>query len=267
VSGEFEFVWPTAFDESEREHLSASSINMLMRCEQQYAFRYFEGLKAPPKAAMVQGSSVDDAANFNFRQKILSGSDRPLPEVLDAAATSFERRKDEIEDWSMSPGAAKDGVIAMTQEHHTSIAPKVQPVAVQEEFWLYSGEWDLPVLGFKDVRTSTETRDLKTTTRTKSQKDLESDIQAGIYLLASHASQEAERFVWDQIVQLKNGPKVAELERIGTQASYDITIRMVAVAEQRIAQMRESGIFKPADPSHWACGYCGYRNICPYIHD
>ena len=73
--------------------LSPSSINMFLRCQYQWYLRYVEGLKVPPKSALVVGLAFHKGEEINFSQKVETGEDLPLDDVLDAYDTSLSRER------------------------------------------------------------------------------------------------------------------------------------------------------------------------------
>ncbi|MBI5244050.1 MAG: PD-(D/E)XK nuclease family protein, partial [Elusimicrobia bacterium] len=74
----------------EKRHLSATQIGMFLRCPRQYEFRYMQGLKQPPSGAMVQSKVWHRTVEENYRQKIESAKDLPLPRMEEFYAAQYE---------------------------------------------------------------------------------------------------------------------------------------------------------------------------------
>ena len=125
---------------------------MLFRCDQQFAFRYPMGLIRPPTAWMSLGSAWHDGAAFDFHQKAETRVNLPVPETVDFAVASLERRKDET-DWGRERfDAVKDELTALQRAYANRLALDVQPIAggVEREIKV-TLDTGLVITGFIDV--------------------------------------------------------------------------------------------------------------------
>ena len=247
------------------KHFSASAINTYLRCPTQWYFRYVEWVKSPPGVAMVKGSSVDAAATLNYTQKMDTHEDLPEADVLDATRDKFAEESDNV-DWSQEeekPAEAVDAAIAMARVWRAELAPIVQPTAVQRKITIDDPTWLRPVIGFIDTETEVDILDLKTSGKAKSQADLETDVQSGIYLLEADRRFSAQQFSWHVAIGTKT-PKTQVLQRETFDAERQT--RFVARVQQAIAVSVETGVFAPADPSTWGCSekFCGYWHLCEW---
>ena len=98
----------------EKRHLSATQIGMFLRCPRQYEFRYMQGLKQPPSGAMVQSKVWHRTVEENYRQKIESAKDLPLPRMEEFYAAQYEEalKAEEIAfEAGTNPGRLKDTMI------------------------------------------------------------------------------------------------------------------------------------------------------------
>ena len=76
-----------------------SSIGMFLRCPYHWQLVYIEGMRRAPAAALAVGSGVHAGLEYNFRQKIKTGVDCRLDEVLDAFDMSFKEQIKGV-DWN-----------------------------------------------------------------------------------------------------------------------------------------------------------------------
>ena len=243
------------------DHISATQINMFLRCPAAYAFRYMEGLIIPPKSALTRGRSVHKAQEVNYRQKIESHLDLPLADIKDAASTEFDLAAQDTE-WhpDEKPGQVKDEAITLAGLYHQEIAPKVQPEFVEEEVYvtLDSG---INLKGFIDVvQEGGIIRDTKTTGRTPGQDAMDKNLQMTAYSLAYRAllGKPEEGLRLDYLVNTKT-PKVMTLE--GSRTAQDITRFERTAAE--ISRAIQTGIFYP-NQDNFLCSpeHCGYWAKC-----
>ena len=75
---------------SAKPTLSASKLDMLFRCAEQYRRRYIEGEVIPPGVAMPVGISVHRAAEMNLRHWMENQKYLSLEVVCDLARDTFE---------------------------------------------------------------------------------------------------------------------------------------------------------------------------------
>lgn len=242
------------------DHLSYSQISLYTRCPMAYMFRYIEDIKSPPAGAMVKGSAVHKGLETNYTQKCESYVDLSKSDVVEVAVTEFETRKDEV-DWAKeddSVDKSKDAVAKMTDIYQVEIAPRVQPILVEEEFLIDVG--GQKVKGFIDVVTLDGVRDTKTTAKTPPANVIENNYQLACYSLAHKElmGEYPKELCLDYTVNLKT-PKTLTLTTKPDPCIIDafgMTVYMVAAAI-------ENEIFYP-NPGNFMCSekHCGYWNLC-----
>ena len=243
-------------------HLSHTQISMFMRCSRQYYFRYILGIKSPPGAALIRGSSVDQAATYNLAQKMDTGIDLPTEEVLEVAAQSFDEAIDraggESEvDWrDDDPGSLKDSSIGLTALHMRVHAPLIQPTGVQVE--LHREVQDgIDFVGFLDFETSpTDVGDVKTGGRSMGQDSADTDMQPSAYAyLKGHAID----FGFYRLIDTGKTKKAEIVQTDRTRAQID----WYEGAVKDVANAILAGNFPP-NPTSNLCSkkFCGYWNRC-----
>ena len=97
----------------ERNHISFSQLNLFSNCAEAYRRRYILGEIIPPGVALLKGSGVHVGAAVNHAQKVNSGVDLPVKDIVDAAVAGFEDRR------------AKDGVQLSAEEQSIGLKPTI----------------------------------------------------------------------------------------------------------------------------------------------
>jgi len=249
----------------EKRHLSATQIGMFLRCPRQYEFRYMQGLKQPPSGAMVQSKVWHRTVEENYRQKIESAKDLPLPRMEEFYAAQYEEalKAEEIAfEAGTNPGRLKDQGVAITAAHHLLIAPKVRPLLVEERFCINLGD-DFPydLVGIWDVVDQDGfIADNKAYGRTPSQDDVDKDIQLGLYSLGYRVSQgKAEKGLRLDAVIKNKEPKPVQIRTTRTNEDCRFLLDLI----EQVAKAMQSGSFYP-NPNGWHCSptRCGYWSQC-----
>lgn len=288
VVPEFRMDWPgeellEEWPEGLPPHFSPSQIKLARKCMEQYRQRYVLGIKTPPQKALLWGRADHAAQEHNFRQKVESGEDCPLDDVLDAFRDSVFNEIDaeggpsEI-NWD---GRGADAVVKEIVDdgtrlaglYHQELAPKVQPIAVEQPSKLLIPGLPVPVSFVLDVLEEGRIVDAKTTSSSKQVVSNENELQGRIYSAATDLP---------TFFQLKvkpkspgGGIKVLEANRDGKvfavyPSGKDVTMTAVRRTLAMVAFCMKT--YGPDNPwpdalAHdWACSYCGYRdaNRCPY---
>lgn len=242
------------------KHYSASQINMYMRCPAQWFFRYVEGYKQPPTAAMIQGTSYHKGVEINYAQKIQSKKDLPIDDVLDAYATEFGNRIIEAEDTpEKDRGELKDQGVGLIKAYHETLAPTIQPIAVEKPFTIDFDNVDYTVEGFVDVIAEGGfVRENKTTAKTPNAVSEDHFVQGTLYALA----EDVDAVTYDYAVKLKT-PKVVTLTVEIPDHQKAFVLGMVGKIDHAI----RSEVFYPNRGS-FMCSRrnCGFWSQCERKH-
>lgn len=267
--------------------LSASQIRMFLRCARQWAFRYIEHLIIPPNGLMKRGGSVHSTIEHNYQQKRETHTDLPTTFLKDWFAQNFEDEwtREEVRPREDEPpkGELKDQGYALVEVYAKQLAPKVQPVLVEDKFDVELGKDDygFRLSGKIDVVDSNNwIRDNKTASRTPNQNDVNLDIQLSTYSLARRmylrkeagdlsALSEEERqakikgmvepkLTLDMLVLTKE-PKLVVLETERTREGLAMHLNTIG----NIAKSIRADAF-PRNPTGWWCSpkWCGYWSRC-----
>ena len=238
---------------NEIDHLSASSINMYLRCPMQFYFRYILGLKIPTAAMLIMGSSYHKALEVNFKQKIKTFKDMPVEDLQDVYRTDFAyRQKNEDIDWKKEkPEEMIDTGTQLVKLYHDKKAPLIQPVDVEK--WITMPIKNVSIKGRIDLITKNSIIDHKTSSRKKTLDP--TDIQASIYSIAMPNL----KFIYQVAVKTKT-PYIQEDLEVPISEYDKMFVKSVVL---RIAQAIQTGIFVP-NPTGWWCSrnFCGYYDKC-----
>jgi len=265
---------------TEKPHLSASQLDMISKCPEQWRRRYIEGEIIPPGIAALKGKAVHKPAEVNFRQKIETHDDLPVEEFRGLAASAFEAElaggyllssEEEGRGRAVVIGEAKDATVRMAAFHATDQAPDYQPELVEQQFRIVlPGSHDL--VGVIDM--ADEDRrvvDLKTSGKAKNQADADGSIQltayaAGYRVLTGEPPAELRL---DTIVQT-HGKKAGTTEKrdIVTTARGPADFSALAQRLNIVTRQIESGIFPPAPVGSWWCSakWCGFHSTCRFVN-
>jgi hypothetical protein len=214
---------------------------------------------------MVQGRAWHQTVEGNYRQKIESQEDLPLSDMQESFANNFDEALDHEEvifDKGEDPASLKDQGVLIVKAHHKVIAPKVRPSLVEEKFLISLGD-DFPydLLGFWDlVEKDGTVVDNKAWGKSRSQADIDSDLQLTVYSLGYRAGkQEIEKGLRIDAVVKTKIPKAIQLHTTRTNADCQWLLRLI----EQVAQAIESGVFYP-NPNGWHCSerFCGYYDKC-----
>lgn len=241
-----------------------SELQTFLKCGKQWEFRYVQGRRTPPKAALTVGSSVDAGVTRNLAQKVQSGTDLSLADVLDVYSTDFDIRAKETEWGEDQPGAQKDMGASLLKLHHETFAPRIQPATVQETFIVETdagfnvgGTLDLTEVGgiIADTKTA----------KTKYDEDAAfRALQPAMYDFAYEAlrGEKSTGFRYDILIKpTKTLP--ARAQQIHAQISEgdrDHLLDTISNVDKAI----RAGVALPAAEGAWWCSkdWCGYWGIC-----
>ena len=282
------------------EHLSPSQINTLNSCEAKWYFRYVEGIKTPPSAALTLGSSYDDAQSTYYTKKI-EKDELTVDQVVDAFVTSFDHRKPDTE-WTNdeNPDEIRSTGIGLVKEYQKVIAPDIEPVSVQKKYQVRFKGVDWELIGFADLETIDGTiKDNKTSKRTPTKRIIKWDsmdtIEQDIWksLGYSDESWDPERYEispehFFQMLSYSIAEKMLNGDQAGNKLRIDYAIKTVkpkivsaeipppTSADLKLFQhvtahakikmdLIKSGELPPMpNRSSYLCSqrWCGYHSVC-----
>jgi hypothetical protein len=245
---------------SDKKYYRQSEVGMFLKCARQYMHRYLLGEITPPNAALTLGSSVDTAVTHNFEQKIETKTDLKIDYVVDIFSTDYENRKTETE-WDEDPGKIKDIGVKLIRLHQETAAPKIQPVSVQETFFIDT-DVGYGLTGTMDLTDENDfIRDTKTSKSSYSEEKVSDSLQATMYSTAFEVNRgkAPKGFVFDVLVKTKE-PKYQEIKGEISKGQKEIMFDSINIMHNQIAR----GEFQYAPEGAWWCSkdWCGYWYKC-----
>ena len=244
-----------------RGYLSVSQVLSYVRCPMQYYWRYIKGIVFPPQARMVEGKAMHKSLEVGHRVYKNTHTPAPLDVLLDAYHDAWKEMKKDVESWD---GEKEDAIVVRDRtfltDYRTNFVPKMRPQEIERRFWLSMGKNNIPVVGFVDLIDLEEDDepaivDHKIVAKSKSQAEVDNDLQLTVYSYANGAS----KVRFDSFVKLKK-PKIA----IARSTRVPADGRWAARVFDTVGQAISSGNFPTCDPSNWACTekWCGYYSMC-----
>lgn len=256
-----------------RPHLSVSQIEMHARCPMQWYFRYALGIKSPPGVAAVIGKGTHKAIELNLARKLAGWGLMEDDEVKTAAADATRAF------WALEPPLARDGdpdqgqavdvAVSLATLHHKALAPRIEPIAIEQAFLIDLPELSHDLLGVVDVETPTHVRDTKTKSRAPQMEAAKRSTQLAAYHLHSQLQAQQAR-------NPQAGSKAVALDfLVKTRVPHALTIEAQPTARDHQALIRrveltalsiDTGIFRPTNTDNWWCTqkWCGYWEMCDH---
>jgi len=243
-----------------------SEIKMFLMCGMSWVFRYVDKIKMPGSAAAMIGNCVDTGVSANFAQKVTSGADMPLDQVLQTCSEEFEKRLPEtVFDEEEQPGPAKDAAIRVMEFHHKHVAPLIRPATVQEQFVIETDAgYDLAgAIDYTDK--AGFIGDTKTASRQRaSSYTVNGAFQPAMYDFAYQAirGKPANGFRFDIITRptVKLAPEYKPISGQVTATDHAWLFNGITQVHKAI----QAGVALLISEGHWKCSpkYCEYFSIC-----
>jgi len=267
--------WPPELD-----HLSASSIGMLNRCPRQFQRRYLFHEKEKPGEALVVGSTFHQTLEWNYQQKIASGTDQPLSDAVqflnDVAVHEAIRESGGVDNirWDTDPETVRSDSERIMAAYYRHVVPRVQPVAVEEQFSLAFDSIHVPIIGYIDTREAERVLDTKTGKQVSRKVKPSWQLQGRLYSLATKLPTEYHSISRaktpsivtaleseDMVVPAPSPQQVEQMVRLLQMASATISYYWVTYG------MEQDWPWLGATPD-WSrnilpCDMCGWRDGCP----
>lgn len=255
---------------------SFSQYSTYRKCGESYRRQYVEGHKLPMNPAMFQGILVHAGAEEAHLILLDTGKVPELKTATDVMDAKFKAEASNIVEWGAdTPEALLARAKAIYEVYHTQGLPKVRPLAAEKPFAMMIG--NVPMQGYIDLveqvpvpeppleegkeppatqPLQTIVADMKTSTASWSQADIDRDPQFTLYSIVENV----DTVRVDNLVSVKAGPKLVQLT-----AKRDAHTKAVFVQDlEETADFIKRGIFPKAPLDSWGCTekWCGYWSLC-----
>lgn len=261
-------------------HLSATGLKTAMRCAEQYRRVYVKGQRKAPSLAMISGRADHKAIETSMVQKIETNIDLPVNQVM---AEYLGRLEEEVEavggikeledkpDVRVYDHVRKVGEIGVGQ-YHRLVSPRVNPIAVEENFEVQVPGVPVPIVGYLDLVAfagkdgALRIIDRKTSKRAPWQIAPDWRFQASMYQLHRplphdwHVTVTSSRSVTVDVIA--DDPRFT----LDTQPGH-VTEKLVGGIAAQIGFLYQrygpDEVWPATGVTHpFACGYCGFRPEC-----
>lgn len=289
------FLWPESL-----LHLSASSLGMFRRCPEQFRHRYLLGEKERPGESLVIGSAFHKGVEFNYAQKLTSHEDRPVNEVVEYLQDQVVPEVLELNGgaseiaWDSEDAVKGEKTMRLDSErclvrYHEDVVPRIQPIGLEEQYYLPDPSLPVPLLGYVDLRSGYEGPnidgtvewipdriiDTKTGKQAKTKLSPSWKLQAALYAAMTslpveyHSISRAATpkivtaLESDEMVYLPNEIKTRNVIRSAAQVAKMIGFLYATVGPDET--WPTWGAFADWSMSFSPCERCGWRSVCPAV--
>ena len=265
-----------------KPHRSPSQMGKYSQCGESFRRYYIEKERFPPVLAMLKGTGMHYAAAHNFRQKIESGVDLPVPQIVAAAIRGFDEAvaKDGVQysddekaiGEQKSLADARGDVMSLAAAFATMQAPDYKPIAVEEPVRIEVPRSTHDLYGIMDlvaIELKTGRRlvvDFKNAKRKKGAADAAESMQLTFYA-AGHMVKygiPADEVRLDVLVKTAKGVTRQVLTEQRDAADFQVLANRINAMDQGI----KAGVFLPAMPGSWWCSskFCPYHGSCVFVN-
>ena len=267
--------WPPELD-----HLSASSVGMLVRCPRQFQRRYLFHEKEKPGESLIVGTTMHSTLAWNYATKVSSGKDQPVADMVqylnDEAIHAAIKEAGGIDNvrWDSDPETARSDSERITSAYYRQVVPRIQPVAVEEQFTLNFESVRVPVIGYLDTRESERVLDVKSGRAVTRKVKPSWQLQGRLYSLATRLPTEYHSVSRaktpgivtaleseDMVIPVPSDGQVAEMARTLEMASATISYYWERYGMDQ--DWPTLGAIPDWSRNVLPCDLCGWREGCP----
>lgn len=247
------------------EHVSHSQLLRWIRCPKQWEYRYVYGLPEVVSGALIEGGCYHEGIELNYKQKISSHMDLPVPDILDAYSTSWEERvqAEEIVEWGdKSESTYKDEGLRLLITYMNTVAPFYQPVLIEHK---YEGIHAIEGVEFVCTPDMVDTNrviiDHKTSAKPYVQSDVDIDIQLSAESYATGIFGEAQFHV---AVKSKNPHiQIIKTHRTELDVAWWYTMASGIVKQMKTGAAPPKPIDAFGKRGYWCSSrWCAYYQRC-----
>lgn len=278
-----------------KPQLHQSHLATLYRCGHKFERIYIRGEKEPPTTPLVIGIATHASIARNLTNKIEKGTLLTREAVQDYSRDEFVKawqetpiilnKEEQFEGLNKTKATCQDATIELSLEHHYSIAPKVNPKAVERKWVLEAPGYPFDMAGTIDIDEIVEwdfekreylkknlyvIRDTKTKAKNIGQREVDTSEQYSFYHFAKYMMDGimADYVIQDNLIKPTKKRKAFAVSYASIRTADDHE-----VVKERFGQacsVIEKGAFTPANPSDWWCSkdFCGFAaaGSCKYFN-
>ncbi|MBU8870637.1 MAG: PD-(D/E)XK nuclease family protein [Gemmatimonadales bacterium] len=256
-----------------------SALSSFEYCAYAYHLERIEGKRSLGSFATCRGTAVHAGREHNLSQKIESGVDCQVDEVLDATRDSVNSDigKDRI-DLAVEPldgmskrdaaGKIIDTAVKLAELDHEQLQPTVRPVGVEVPIVIEIPGYPFRVgMRLDSINADNTVSDLKHSCQRRDGLWLTDQYQPPLYALgfSAHTGRPFKQFVYDFVICTRGANRLYAYRR-EIMPTRQQTLAML----NRFSAMHESilkGCFPPSHKAAWKCSpvYCSQYRNCKYV--
>ena len=243
--------------------LRPSAINTYLECQAKYEFEYIHKLAVWNKAPLAFGTSIHEAFQINYSQKIISRRDLPVEAVEDFFCSKFDSEFENVDSSDLqneTPGQIKDQGIKLIRKYQSEVSPRVVPAAVEQRIEVKFRNYDYGLSGKIDLYDAYgKIRDHKTTSREVKNISEPYKRQISFYALLEEATGNEVK-----------GAAIDFLKRDTTEIRHkavEVDRKEALIRLQEVGDGITKGVFIP-NRNSFLCTkrFCKYWNECQKKH-
>jgi len=246
-------------------HLSHTQIMTYTDCPAHYLFSYVCGIKAPPRAVMIQGRSIHKGLASGYEFKKENHKEPRIADMLDIYEDDFKQelakgevifKKDEKPEHYIDTGTKG------LRLYHSELMPKLKPVEIEKEFNIEFSNFDFKFKGIIDlIDDKGIVHDHKTTGKTPSKLQIDTDQQLSAYSAGYEkiTGKKSKGLQLDFLVLLKD-PKIVSFKTTRNDDDVRRFLSNLAYVKKAI----DAGLFYCVHKSQsWVCSkeWCAYEEM------
>lgn len=257
--------------------VSSSRLSSWIKCGIAYHYRYETDLKPPTRiAALARGGALADTFAWFFarhlegdtptREELVEMADRTLLAAFDDVDRNHPLNKSEAPTDDL-----RNDIREIIAFWHGNVFPELDVVAVEEAVEIPIPDWDVTLVGRRDLRLRDGTlQDTKWRKKKPDAGEASRSDQLTIYAMPelgkarAAGDTEAEVKVRIDVMQkLKTkGPRIFTIQSTRNYGDVERVLRKVGTFRDAV----EKEVYHPADSGAWWCDecWCEWWDICPY---
>lgn len=243
--------------------LSFSRLQMWLKCQRQYYYRYVCGVVLPPRAAMAFGAAVHRGLAEGYREMARRARVPPLDILTETFADVWDSFRDEAEFGpDEDPDRMKDEGVEVLSAHHAAVMPQLLPA---DESWVERPVegviGGVAVAGVVDLATENTVVDHKVVRKAQ---PVGRDVQLQLWTYRELTARHYPFLAVSRLVVGRN-PR-AELIPVEPPGPREVLWfeNVVRQVQSGIKAALETGLWLPAPMGAWWCSpeWCGYWDRC-----
>lgn len=249
--------------------LSVSDLTTFQNCGYQYYLKYVKRVTVPKTLPLHIGTVMHWVLQRNYESIRDYGEPIPLDLIREMAIDAFEFRieKEGFVSDPKDPDAskAKEMTAEISVAHAKYITPTVKPKLIEEYFKIPIPGREYFITGRVDcIEEDLTVRDTKSASMIPNIVALEYSDQLTVYAMAVNYKYNVFPKMIKQDYLIKDNDGTCRTLTMVTTRNKEHVNRLLRRIDVMFDAV-QAGIYTPANASNQTCGYCGYKDQCPYF--